>query len=66
MKVLALNSSQNADIVLMDLPGLKVTGTQLNTRSKPKGIEYVIVNGIPVVEKAKHSGTLPGRVLKRN
>ncbi len=54
-----------ADIVLMDLPGLKVTGTPLNTRSKPKGIEYVIVNGIPVIEKAKHTGTLPGRVLKR-
>ncbi|MCW3988624.1 MAG: amidohydrolase family protein [Candidatus Bathyarchaeota archaeon] len=54
-----------ADIVLMDLPGLKVTGTPLDTRSKPKGIEYVIINGTPVVEKAEHTGAKPGRVLKR-
>lgn len=54
-----------ADIVLMDLHGLKVTGTPLNTRAKPKGIEYVIINGVPVVEKAEHTGALPGRVLKR-
>jgi len=54
-----------ADIVLMDLPGLKVTGTPLNMRSKPKGIEYVIINGTPVVEKTEHTGATPGRVLKR-
>ena len=54
-----------ADIVLMDLKGLKVTGTPLKPRKQPKGIEYVFVNGVAVVEKAKHTGATPGRVLKR-
>jgi N-acyl-D-amino-acid deacylase len=34
-----------ADIVLMDLPNLKVMGTPLDSRQPPKGIEYVFVNG---------------------
>jgi len=54
-----------ADIVLMDLKKLRVTGTPLKPRKQPKGIEYVCVNGVAVVEKAKHTGATPGRVLKR-
>ncbi len=54
-----------ADIVLMDLSNLKVMGTPLDTRIPPKGIEYVFVNGVPVVEKAKHTGATSGRVLRR-
>ena len=54
-----------ADIVLMDLPNMKVAATPLEPRIQPKGIEYVIVNGVVVVEKAKHTGATPGKVLKR-
>ncbi len=54
-----------ADIVLLDLPNLKVLGDPLEPRRYPKGIEYVFVNGVPVVEKGKHTGATPGRVLKR-
>ena len=54
-----------ADIVLMDLKRLKVAGTPLKPRKQPKGIEYVFVNGVAVVEKAKHTGATPGRVLRR-
>ena len=54
-----------ADIVLMDLPKMKVTATPLEPRKQPQGIEYVLVNGVPVVEKTKHTGAIPGRVLKR-
>ncbi len=54
-----------ADIVLMDLPNMKVTATPLEARNQPKGIEYVIVNGVTVVKKAKHTGTIPGRIIKR-
>jgi len=49
----------------MDLPKVKVTGTPLEPRKQPKGIEYVVVNGVTVVEKAKHTGATPGRVLRR-
>jgi len=54
-----------ADIVLMDLPNLKVLGDELEPRRYPKGIEYVFVNGVAVVEKGEHTGARPGRVLKR-
>lgn len=54
-----------ADIVLMDLPNLQITGTPLEPRQQPKGIEYVFVNGVAVVRNAKHTGATPGRVLRR-
>jgi N-acyl-D-aspartate/D-glutamate deacylase len=54
-----------ADIVLMDLPNLKVTGTPLEPRRQPKGIEHVFINGVAVVRNAKHTDATPGRVLRR-
>jgi len=54
-----------ADIVLMDLPNLKVMGTPLDSRRQPRGIEYVFVNGVAIVDKSKHTNKTPGRVLKR-
>lgn len=54
-----------ADIVLLDLPKLKVLSTELEPRRHPKGVEYVLVNGVTVVEKGRHTGARPGRVLKR-
>ena len=54
-----------ADIVLMDFPNLKVTGVPLDPAKQPKGIEYVFVNGVAVVKNAKHTGAMPGRVIKR-
>ncbi len=61
----ALKEGHYADIVLMDLPKMKVTGTALEPRNQPGGIEYVIVNGVPVVEKSRHTGATPGVVIKR-
>ena len=49
----------------MDLPNMKIAATPLEPRIQPKGIEYVIVNGVVVVEKAKHTSATPGKVLKR-
>ena len=49
----------------MDLPKMRVAATPLEPRRQPEGIEYVIVNGVKVVEKAKHTGATPGRVLRR-
>ncbi len=54
-----------ADIVLMDLPNLKVTANEIEPRKYPEGIRYVFVNGEPVVKEGKHTGARPGRVLKR-
>ena len=27
-------------------------------------MEYVFVNGVPVIEKSNHTGTFPGRFIK--
>jgi N-acyl-D-amino-acid deacylase len=37
----------------------------IEPRKHPKGIMYVLVNGVPVVEKGKHTGATPGRIIKR-
>ena len=54
-----------ADIVLIDLPHFKVVGNAMEPRRHPKGIEYVLINGTAVVEKGKHTGATPGKVLKK-
>ena len=54
-----------ADIVLMNLPKLKILSDEIETRRHPEGIDYVFVNGEIVVEKGKHTGATPGRVLTR-
>jgi len=54
-----------ADVLLLNMDQLKVLGTPLNPRVKPRGIEYVLVNGVPVIEKSVHMGLAPGRVLRK-
>lgn len=55
-----------ADITLLDYDKLEVTGDAIEPRKYPKGIEYVFVNGVPVVEKGKHTGKTPGIAVKRS
>jgi len=60
-----LRAGAYADIVLMD-PGMVTDrGDQLSPRRYPKGIEYVLVNGVPVVKKSRHTGAKPGKILTR-
>jgi N-acyl-D-aspartate/D-glutamate deacylase len=54
-----------ADITVFSLDKLKVVSTPVEPNKHPKGIEYVFVNGDTVVEKGKHTGATPGRVLRR-
>jgi N-acyl-D-amino-acid deacylase len=34
-----------------------------NPHQYPKGIPYVIVNGVPVVDNGNHTGATPGRII---
>ena len=63
-----------ADIVVFDLDRIRDRATNLYPHTYPfenyphaypEGIDYVLVNGIPVVEGAEHTGAVPGKVLRR-
>jgi N-acyl-D-aspartate/D-glutamate deacylase len=60
-----LKAGAYADLVIMDPQTVTDKGDQLNPRQYPEGIEHVVVNGTMVVEKSKHTGELPGKILYR-
>jgi len=53
-----------ADTVVFDLERIHDRATNLYPHQYPEGIDYVFVNGVMVVEGEKHSGALPGKVLR--
>jgi len=60
-----LREGAYADIVIMNPKTVADRGDQLNPRRYPEGIERVIVNGVLVVDEAKHTGARPGKILCR-
>lgn len=54
-----------ADMVVIDPERVRDTSTYADPHRYPEGIEYVIVNGEVIVEQGSHTGSLPGRVLRR-
>jgi len=54
-----------ADLVVWDPETITDKGTQLEPRQYPEGISHVLVNGVPVVAKSRHTGSLPGKILVR-
>jgi N-acyl-D-aspartate/D-glutamate deacylase len=57
---------KKADLTIFDPQKVADRATFSNPHQYPVGIEYVIVNGIPVLERGNHLGTKPGRVLKKS
>ena len=64
-----------ADIVVFDLERIHDQATNLYPHTYPfenyphqypEGIDYVLVNGVMVVEEGEHSGALPGKVLRHH
>ena len=53
-----------ADLVVFDADTVKDRATFENPHQYPAGIEYVLVNGSLVVEKGRHTGARPGKVLR--
>ena len=53
-----------ADIVIFDPSKIIDKATYQDPHQYPEGIEYVIVNGEIVVNKGKHTGKLPGKILR--
>jgi N-acyl-D-amino-acid deacylase len=53
-----------ADLVIFTMENLLAEATFHNPVVYPKGIDYVIVEGAIVVEDDKHTGVLPGNVIR--
>jgi N-acyl-D-aspartate/D-glutamate deacylase len=53
-----------ADVTIFDLDALADRATYDRPMEFPTGIEWVLVNGVVVVDHGRHSGARPGQVLR--
>jgi N-acyl-D-aspartate/D-glutamate deacylase len=54
-----------ADLVVFDLATIRDKATFFEPHQYSEGIEYVFVNGVAVVDGAKLTWALPGKVMTR-
>ncbi len=59
-----LKSGMWADIVVFDAETVKDLATFENPNQLSQGMEYVLVNGVPVIDQGKMTGAKPGKVLR--
>lgn len=52
-----------ADVVIFDLNTIQDQSTYEQPLRTPTGIDYVLVNGLVVIDHGKHTGARPGKVL---
>ena len=52
-----------ADVVIFDYDAIQDRATYDEPRLSPTGIDYVLVNGVVVIDHDKHTGARPGKVL---
>jgi N-acyl-D-amino-acid deacylase len=53
-----------ADLIIFDEKTVSDAATYAAPHAYAKGIGYVLVNGVPVIEAGKHTGQKPGQVLR--
>jgi len=53
-----------ADLVIFDPATVRDLATFDNPNQLSQGMEYVLVNGVPVIDGGKMTGALPGKVLR--
>ena len=53
-----------ADVVIFDPATIKDVATFEEPNRLSQGMEYVLVNGAPVIDRGKMTGALPGKVLR--
>ena len=59
-----LKAGMWADIVIFDPATVRDLATYDNPNQLSQGMEYVLVNGVPVIDQGKMTGALPGKVLR--
>ncbi len=53
-----------ADLVIFNPETIRSKANYENPGEYPEGINYVIINGVPVIENGKHTGIRAGKVLR--
>src|SRR5579863_7538100 len=59
-----LKAGMWADVVIFDPATIRDHATFDNPNQLSEGMEYVLVNGVPVIDQGKMTGNLPGKVLR--
>jgi N-acyl-D-amino-acid deacylase len=59
-----LKAGMWADVVVFDPATVRDRATFDNPNQLSEGMDYVLVNGVPVIEQGKMSNALPGKVLR--
>jgi len=60
-----LRGGYYADIVVFDQGKVIDKATWTQPHQYPEGIEYVVVNGQLVIDRGEHTGSLPGKILRK-
>ncbi|MBN1893540.1 D-aminoacylase [bacterium] len=53
-----------ADVVVFDPAGIRDRATYEDPHQYAEGVVHVLVNGVPVLKNGRHTGAMPGRVLR--
>jgi N-acyl-D-amino-acid deacylase len=59
-----LKAGMWADVVVFDPATIRDLATFDNPNQLSEGMQYVLVNGVPVIDGGKTTGKLPGKVLR--
>ena len=59
-----LKANMWADVVIFDPAAVRDLATFDNPNQLSEGMDYVLVNGVPVIDQRKMTGALPGKVLR--
>ena len=59
-----LKAGMWADVVIFDPATIRDLATFENPNQLSQGMEYVLVNGVAVIDQGKQTGALPGKVLR--
>ena len=60
-----LKAGMWADVVVFDPETIRDVATFENPNQLSEGMQFVLVNGVPVIEGGKMTNALPGRVVRR-
>jgi N-acyl-D-amino-acid deacylase len=54
-----------ADLLIFDPAAVQDRATYVEPHQLSEGMDYVLVNGVPIIDRGQFTGALPGRVLHR-